>query len=325
MSYNVLAGERLFKFRLTVPQIADSDGEGVVEAEMPAVLDKWLIDGGNISEIHKDFIVGKAIRWWERLVNGVTEYWARARINSGPMGDEAWEKIQRGEYKDVSIAGKNFLPKTFSDGMNKLNGLQITAVTLCPGGKHPFADITESMEVAKAVHSGNFVLKGEIVFDIEKEVQKLEVNNVVEEVKKEEPAVSPKAPAEQAPVSNYVTKDELMQFAAALKDQIIAEIKAPAAEVAETAKAEEEKKDEPKDEEKDKEVAKADLEKFKAELKAEVSAEVQKAMASRVVEKSETPKPAQGMSVQKKDDSLEALLSGRKINASDVLKAEGLN
>ncbi len=131
----ILKSKRVVKMTFHVPQI-DKDKEFITADAMAGAIEHYR-HFPIISEFHKERPIGVAEKIWQ---TGNDEFNALARIREDPSVDDVWEKIERGQYNQVSIAGRR---TEFSQECNlhqalrsadqpcRTTGLRLDSISVC--------------------------------------------------------------------------------------------------------------------------------------------------------------------------------------------------
>ena len=210
MDLKELSDKRLFEFIATGPKL-DKENDTVPMDEVDKALLGWMRNNAPISEKHSNIIIGRGLTFKEdnegnRVVIG--------EINEGKSADEAWKKIQSGEYSMVSIGGGAFEKTPNLHGGEDLKGLEILEVALCEEGMYPDANIIGKNELAKAtpffakakiilpVKNKDYVKGGEIMVEVEKGISREDFDALVksvEELKRAKKQDEEEMPEEEKP------------------------------------------------------------------------------------------------------------------------------
>jgi hypothetical protein len=97
----ILQSSRIVEMTFHVPKV-DKDKEFITADAMAEALEHYR-HFPIISEFHKERPIGIAEKIWQTSED---EFKAIARIREDPSVDDVWEKIESGQYNQVSIAGR---------------------------------------------------------------------------------------------------------------------------------------------------------------------------------------------------------------------------
>lgn len=97
----ILQSPRIVEMTFHVPKV-DKDKEFITAGAMAEALEHYRYFP-IISEFHKERPIGIAEKIWQTKED---EFKARARIWEDPSVDDVWDKIEAGQYNQVSIAGR---------------------------------------------------------------------------------------------------------------------------------------------------------------------------------------------------------------------------
>jgi hypothetical protein len=132
---NIMGSSRIVEMTFHVPKV-DKDKEIISAGAMAKALENYLYLP-IISEFHKERPIGIAEKVWQTKGD---EFKARARIREDPSVDDVWNKIERGEYNQVSIAGRRLkyspecnLPHSMRSKEQpcRTTGLRLDSISVC--------------------------------------------------------------------------------------------------------------------------------------------------------------------------------------------------
>lgn len=145
----ILSSPRKVRGTYHVPKI-DKDNEIITEGAMDGAMNDYM-HLPIISEYHKERPIGIVLKSWK---TADLEYQFEGVIKSTRDCDDVWEKVQKGEYDMLSIAGKRTastsecsLPTHMRDAPCVTHGLRLDSISACDEGARNDAT---SLEMIKA-------------------------------------------------------------------------------------------------------------------------------------------------------------------------------
>lgn len=103
--------DRIFEAYATYEEI-DKQGDLVKADGIADAIPIWLDRGGTILDSHTNKHIGKGLEYDSQIVKEKRAVWLKSKIFSGRLAhnidDEAWNKIQKREYKGLSIGAQTF-------------------------------------------------------------------------------------------------------------------------------------------------------------------------------------------------------------------------
>ncbi len=103
--------DRIFESYATYEEI-DKQGDLVKADGLSDAIPIWLDRGGTLLDSHTNKHIGKGLEHNSHVMKGKKAVWLKSKIFSGRLAhnidDEAWKKIQSGEYKGLSIGAQTF-------------------------------------------------------------------------------------------------------------------------------------------------------------------------------------------------------------------------
>ena len=146
---------RIFSGHITA-EVVDRQNEFVFQKEVMAIMDVYMSINPVMSEVHSNRIVAKVLNYEKSEIDGHPSVKITGEVYKHPMVklyDNVWEKIQKGEYRGLSMGGasKDSEP-IMKEGrlVMSLKNLELYEIAICSVPANQFAIIDNVNMFAKA-------------------------------------------------------------------------------------------------------------------------------------------------------------------------------